>query len=284
MERARELGVDAMLDGEGGDELFGIAPQLIADALRSGRLPLAWSLAGCIPGVGEGVGPRIRLRALRVFGTEPLAPSAIRRRRARRAAASSDGSLLTRGDRVALADLSGDPAAHLDGPHWWRSLAAELTGAGESFDVAGHLRREAIAGGIDRRHPFAFDRDLVTGVLRNPPQMQFDPVRDRALLRDALAGYIPEAVRGRYAKSFFTSVLRGSLQGQEGDVLATLLASPDAPVRAFLDQGALDRMLEGRAAGESSSPFQLWRAGMADIWLTAGGRPEYLDEVLEKAI
>ena len=35
MARARELGVDVMLDGEGGDELFGFAPYLIADMLRA---------------------------------------------------------------------------------------------------------------------------------------------------------------------------------------------------------------------------------------------------------
>ena len=31
----------------------------------------------------------------------------------------------------------------LDGPRWWRALAADLAGGGEQLDVAGHLRREA---------------------------------------------------------------------------------------------------------------------------------------------
>ena len=52
MARARELGVDVMLDGEGGDELFGLPAYLIADMLRAGRPHTAWSLAGRIPGMG----------------------------------------------------------------------------------------------------------------------------------------------------------------------------------------------------------------------------------------
>jgi asparagine synthetase B (glutamine-hydrolysing) len=76
---ARKRGLSAMLDGEGGDELFGLAPYLIADALRRGRLAEAWSLTGGIPGIGEHPDPRVRLRALRVFGVGGLVPARHRR-------------------------------------------------------------------------------------------------------------------------------------------------------------------------------------------------------------
>jgi asparagine synthase (glutamine-hydrolysing) len=266
---ARERGVGAMLDGEGGDELFGLAPYLIADALRGGRLGEAWSLSGAIPGIGEDPDPRLRLRALRVFGVGGLLPARARNRRRRRAAARAQGSLLGPPALLVLAGLDEEVAAHrLDGPLWWRSLAADLAGGGEAFDVAGHLRREAVAGGLDGRHPFLFDRDLVATVLANPPRLQFDPVRDRALLRDALRGQIPEQVRTRYAKSHFTPQLTAALAGAEGEALAAALGRPGAPLRAFVRAEPLQRLLARRGPKMPGGvALQLWRLGMVDAWL-----------------
>ncbi len=131
VEQARRLGVDVMLDGEGGDELFGLAPYLIADMLRAGRFAKAWSLTGGIPGMGESPDPRLRLRALRVFGVGGLVPPGARRWRRRRSASTTVGSLLAPPDLTALADLDGDTRGReLGGPIWWRSLAAKLTEGG----------------------------------------------------------------------------------------------------------------------------------------------------------
>ncbi len=100
MARARELGVDAMLDGEGGDELFAFAPHLIADMLRSGRVLAAWRLTRRIPEVGVDADVRMRLRALRVYGASRLVPLAVKRWRRRRRAVGSPASLLLRSRRV----------------------------------------------------------------------------------------------------------------------------------------------------------------------------------------
>ncbi len=265
---ARSRDVEAMLDGEGGDELFGLAPYLIADALRRGRFRNAWSLAGAIPGVGADPDRRLRLRAIRVFGLGGLAPLWARRRRRRRAAARAGGSLLDRRARLQLAELDLEAAAGLEGPVWWRWLAAELCGGGEVFDIAGHLRRAAIDGGVDGRHPFLFDRELVEAVLATPPQLQFDPVRDRALLRDALKGRIPEQVRTRHSKSHFTPLVAAALGSHEGETLAAALGSPQAPVRAFLEAEPLALLVARRGVGMAGGPaLQLWRVGVADAWL-----------------
>ncbi len=268
---AREHGVTAMLDGEGGDELFGLAPYLIADALRRGRLGRVWSLTGGIPGMGVHPDPRVRLRALRVFGIGGLAPARARRWRRRRAATRVESSLLTERGRLALAELDERGGeADLDGPLWWRALAADLSAGGEAFDVAGHLRRAAVDSGVDGRHPFLFDRGLVEAVLANPPQLQFDPTRDRALLRDALRGRIPEQVRGRYAKSHFTPLLVAALTGADGETLAGALSDPAAPIRGFVRPEALNRLLGGRKGEMSGAQaLRLWRVGIADAWLRA---------------
>ena len=136
----------------------------------------------------------------------------------------------------------------LDGPFWWRALAAELTDAGETLGASSHLRRESSDERIDRRHPFLFDLELLQTVLAEPPELQFDPVRDRALLRDGLLGHIPEAVRTRHAKSFFTDLLAAGLAA-DGALLA---AGPARRRRAGARVRA--RRAAGGAAAGSGRP------------------------------
>jgi asparagine synthase (glutamine-hydrolysing) len=276
MAAARERGVDVMLDGEGGDELFGVAPLLIADLLRTGRLAAAWSLTARIPEIGVDPGLRIRMRALRVFGVAGLIPGSLRRRRRKLAAirSHSPASLLDRADTLALLERDSATAPQLDGPLWWRGLAEELLDGGESLDAPSHLRRESIDERIDRRHPFMYDLELVQSVLSNPPELQFDPLRDRALLRDALIGDIPEAVRTRHAKSFFTPLLLTALAG-EAPRLIELLTGAAAPIRGYVQAEALDRLLQpGLATSSTTAARRLWQVGMANAWLHAQEHPE----------
>jgi asparagine synthase (glutamine-hydrolysing) len=283
MARARELGVDAVLDGEGGDELFAFAPQLIADMLRRGRAIAAWRLAGRIPGIGADAHARVRLRALRVYGVSLLFPEKVKRsRRRRHGPAVRPDSLLRADDQAALLEL-GHAGEALDGPLWWRGLAEEVTQPGEGLGVSAQLRRGAVDAGIDRRNPFLFDLDLLTTVLCSPPSMLFE-VRDRALLRDALAGHIPEAVRSRREKSFFTGLLSGGLLA-DGPLLLQGPARADAPVRAFVGAKALETLLlRGPAPAESRAARRLWRVGLADVWLQTLERPQHPRELLQRTV
>ncbi len=266
MERARKAGVVRMLDGEGGDELFGTAPGLIAEMLRRGHFVRAWELCGRIPGVGAEPARRLRLRAMRRFGLGPLLPEGVRgRRRVRRARSEDAASLLTEADRIEQAELEHDPGP-TEGPLWWRGLAVALTNA-DALDVAAQLRREEVDGGIERRHPFLFDLELVEAVLRLPPEFGFDPLRDRPLLRDALTGYVPEAVRRRTDKARFNPLLAAALGGTEGKRMLAALAEPGAPVRAYLAGPALDRLLSSLPPRSGASQMRLWRVGIADLWL-----------------
>ena len=288
MASARALGVDVMLDGEGGDELFGWAPHLFADRLRRGRLLAAWRLTRRIPEVGADANVRLRLRAIRKYGVSPLVPTAVKRRRRRaRAAGDAPGSLLSPTDAAALASLEGREEegglARLDGPLWWRALAGALTDRGETLGISAQLRRESTDERIDRRHPFLFDLQLLQTALADPPELQFDPARDRALLRDGLLGQIPEAVRTRHAKSFFTDLLPAGL-ATDGALLAEGPARADAPVRAFVRREPLDALLrEASAPRGARAARRLWQAGLADVWLRALTQPEYPRELLDRA-
>jgi asparagine synthetase B (glutamine-hydrolysing) len=272
MARALASGVDGMLDGEGGDEIFGMVPFLIADRLRSGRLLAAWRLAGRIPGLGALPAPSMRLRALRVFGVSGAIPRSVHRLRARRRDARDRfGPLVQERDIPGL--LAQDEQWSWKegaGPLWWRSLVDELLDGRERFDANGELARDALDAGLDRRHPFLHDARLVEAVLTIPPEHQFDPVRDRPLLRDGLLGAVPEAVRTRHVKTFFTDITTRPLAGREGAELLERLASPAAPIREYVRAEGLAGLA---AISTTEGPTRrrlagsLFRAASVDAWL-----------------
>ncbi len=276
--RARELGVDALLDGEGGDELFGLAAYLIADRLRRGRLASAWSLSGRIPGMGAHPEPRVRARVLRHYGVRPLVPAQIRDgRRARAARKDSPNALIAPADRAALQAERAAAEQHHDGPRWWRMQVHHLIEMREELDMGAHFRREASDAGIAIRHPLLHDLALIETALRIPPEAQFDATRDRPLVRDALRDRIPESVRTRHSKSHFTELVLDGMRGDEAELIEPLRRA-DAPLRAFVRPAALDRRL---AVAPQDRPLLgagvLWRLAIANRWLLAqdaavGGR------------
>jgi hypothetical protein len=268
MARARELGVDAMLDGEGGDELFGLAPYLIADMLRTGRLRTAWSLTGRVPDIGLDPDVRSRLRVLRRFGLSPLVPSAVRRYREARNRARSSGSIVPRADAQALAELlRADRQDRREGPLWWRFQAESMIDERDLLGVGAHFRREAADEQIDRCHPFLYDLPLTEAALRLQPWAQFDPVRDRPLLRDGLTGAIPEAVRTRHVKSHFTPLVLAGIRADEAGLIEPLRRA-DAPVRAYVAVQALDRRIDVAPDDRlMHGAGNLWRMAIANRWL-----------------
>jgi asparagine synthase (glutamine-hydrolysing) len=268
MARARELGVDLMLDGEGGDELFGLAPYLIADMLRAGRAHTAWSLTGRLPDVGLNPDRYARARMLRRFGLRPLVPGAVQRYREARRKNVSSGAIVPRTDALALAELERTSQEdRRDGPLWWQFLAKSLIDTRDLLDMGGHFRRTDADEGIDRRHPFLYDLQLIEAVLRLPPRVQFDRARDRPLLREAMRGMIPEEVRTRHVKSYFTPLVLAGIRADESRLVEPLRRA-DAPVRAYVAGEALDRKV---AVPPDDRPMlgaaSMWRVGIANGWL-----------------
>lgn len=242
--RARE--VDGLLDGEGGDELFGTTPQLIAEMLLRGRVASSWRLAGALPGMGLHPSAHRRLRVLRYHGVASALPAGARRLRRRVLGASGEtSSLLYPGD---AAELSARNEAWTwrggDGPLWWRAAVDGRVLGPYRVDASAELRRAALDAGIEGRHPFIHDALLVEAMLAIAPEQLFDPVRNRPLLRDGLAGVIPEAVRSRFGKSYFNELLSAPMAAGEGRALLAQLSDPDAPIRSYVRPGPLEELAE----------------------------------------
>jgi hypothetical protein len=155
------------------------------------------------------------------------------------------------------------------GPLWCADAAERLVNGPDAMD-AGHLRRDALDAGLERRHPFLHDAQLLQDVLSLPPEHMFDPARDRPLLRDALTDAIPDSVRTRHAKSFFTALSTEALAGSEGRALIAQLASPAAPVRAYVRAEALDELAGiATATGATRDVMagRLFGVAAVDHWL-----------------
>jgi asparagine synthase (glutamine-hydrolysing) len=267
---AAASGVEVMLGGDGGDELFAVRAHLLADRLRQGRLGEVRMLLRQLPGAAAGPGRRRMLGMafeLALLGALPHAPHDHLARLSRGRVAPS--WLLPR----VAGDLreSRDPLAwkRLDGPRWWAHAAHAMTRGIEEAGVLEHHRRRSEAAGVEVRHPL-LDLDLVELGLRLAPLASFDPHRNRPLLRTAMAGTLPDAVRKRAAKARFESLLVDCLAA-EGPAIRELLCAPRAEVGAYVNLAGMRRSLFEQDRLRRERPFQwmwyVWRLLTAECWL-----------------
>jgi asparagine synthase (glutamine-hydrolysing) len=274
MRAAADRGVGTMLDGDGGDELFGPRSYLLADRLLAGRPGQVLELADRLPGAGR-VGRRAKATTIGRLVLEGVLPH--------RAQMWMRG-LSTRRQaprwllRPTLADLSGsdDPAPwkRLDGPRWWAGTAHGIAYGIEGVGVFEHQRRRAAMAGLRARHPM-LDLDLVELCLRQPPKATFDPRFSRPVLRAAMEGLLPDSVRLRPAKALFESLIVSSFNGPDGAAVRAVLTDPGAELGAYIDLAGMRGALFERDEAQRRDPFRwmwlVWRLLNAELWLRSLG-------------
>jgi asparagine synthase (glutamine-hydrolysing) len=283
---AAAAGVTTMLDGDGGDELFGTRSYLMADRLRRGHPVRALGLVRQLPGAGSHVPLRevARVAGSLAFGgaVSHRLQNAVRGFSARQQAPPWLSPQATRD----LVD-SDDPYAwkRLDGPRWWAHAAYGIAYGIEQVGVFEHQRRRAAMAGLEARHPM-LDLDLVELALSQPPEASFDRRYSRPVLRAAMTGLLPDSVRLRPAKARFESLIVSCLTGPDAAVTRAVLANPRAELGAYLD---LDRMRAELLDSEAflrQAPFrwmwQVWRLLTAELWLRFQSGP--LDRLDPKSL
>jgi asparagine synthase (glutamine-hydrolysing) len=283
LERAAAEGVTAMLDGQGGDELFDQRPfYLFADLVARGRLGAAWRLTLRYPGVRPGVARRHRARIIAHFVRRGLAPPWLHRRLALRRGAP--GLLLAADARAAIDLVDEWSWLSADAPRWWAYRLNGLVRVPHLLDAAGSLRRTAALAGLSDRHPLMVDPELVAYALTVPPESSFDPRFDRPLARASQAGRLPDAVRLRPEKSGFSEFLATSLRRGDAAVLADLLDPGAARVREFVDGERLRATVAplrngGLATADSAT---VWQLAALECWLRQLERPAFATELAER--
>jgi asparagine synthase (glutamine-hydrolysing) len=290
LRRAAADGARVMLDGEGGDEMFGYVPFLIADLVRRGRPRQARRVAARVPGMGPDPSAR---RVNRLLGAYALpaalpwqVPWAYRRLRTPGRYAPP---YVARADARVVRGLA-DPWIWMrrDGPRWWNQLVYLLTDQRESLDVHGLLHRRARQFRLHDAHPFLDDLEIVELALRLPPEARFDPRRDRPLLREAMRGLMPEQLRLREEKTFFTRLLGDGLRGPDAGLVERLLRPQSALLAEFVDHGLLLRHLldsppERYVRGPTWWASDTWRAASAEAWLRDLAEPGWAARTLAEA-
>lgn len=252
LDRATEDGTRFLLDGEGGDALFWHSAPLLAHRLRRGRLLSAWSLAGRFPEYGIPTTWRTRVDRLWQVGRK-------------RDSAPAPQPWVS----VSPELLEVEPGQRLcgDGPSWWREWVEGILGPGSRM-VHDITRRGGALSGIEPRHPL-LDVDLIEEALAFPPGLAFDRRYNRPVLRDAVAGYVPDEVRLRPYKSNFDAVIAA---GTDADlpVLRALLLDPGAHVAAYTDSGAVGELLDERPGDQGERRMRansLWRLAAIECLL-----------------
>ena len=268
---AAARGVTTLLDGQGGDELFGVPLYLLADRLLQARLRSAWELAHRLPGIAGGARTVVARRALREFGLKGALPHgahALGRRLPGRDPRWAP--LWLRPEAAAMFRASVDDWSwkRANGPRWWAGLLDAVTAQRERAGVHEYLRRRNALAGVEGRHPLLQDTQLIELVLRLPPELAFDPSVDRPLLRTAMPR-LPEAIRRRSRKAYFTPLLLDAVDEHDAAALRRLLTADDAALREFvlpevLLAHLLDAPSEQRGEDRASA---LWRLAVAELWL-----------------
>lgn len=263
---------DVVIDGQGGDELFGAAGFYLADLLRRLRPLQAIALARRLPGIGATPSAHDLWSALSTYGLRGAIPDPVRRAGRRLRGSSPAGPSWLRPsalDALARVDDRWAWRRRHDGPLWWRALVDDLVVQRQRLGVHDFLRRQVGSGDTIDAHPFLEDAELVELVLRLPPQAAFAPVLDRPLLRATTAGELPDAIRLRSGKSFFDALFRDCLQGPDWNAVQTLLGPGDARVNAYVRPEAV-RAAVLEAPPERRGPrwtWTTWRMLGIETWL-----------------
>ncbi len=267
-------GTTVLLDGQGGDEAFALSPYLLADKLRRGNVLGAVGLMGRVPGANHRPPPRAVAEWLYAFGVKGALPPGLEaaRRRWRREAVGAPAWLAP---RLAWAATEIEPAEdfkRLAGPRWWSFLVATTAdGAGPTL-AYDHIRQRDAMAGLRSRHPLA-DPDVVDLLLSLPPELAFHARHSRPLLRDAVAGDLPDAVRLRRGKSGFNAPFHSALRGPDLQVIRELLGGRDALIRDYTRSGFLEdellRAIPDDRDGMQMWALHVWRLTTAELWMRA---------------
>ncbi len=244
-------GAEVLLDGQGGDEVFGLSPYLVADRLRHGRLLSSWRL--CRKLEASTGPPRLRnaWRLWRRYGIGPALPDLVYR--GLRPEGPPAPAHLSK-EAAALLRETADPyewKREGEGPLWWRYKSWLLTRVREQLYLPEYLRHRASMMGVEARPPL-LDLGLVQWALACRPERDFDGRYRRPTVRAALRRRVPGGVRLDGRKSNLAPFYHEGLFGRDFGAVRALLLSRRARVNEFLDPGALQALLSytpGRQEG-----------------------------------
>jgi asparagine synthase (glutamine-hydrolysing) len=248
---AHEAGVTVLLDGQGGDELFGGYPGITGWALRS-------------RGAGAAVraaltDPVARMELLAALGSEVFPRALAHRHRRRLASPYATAAAVESAVRAEPPVVAGSEAGS--------PLRRELMRQAFHTSLPQLLRyadRDSMAHSREVRLPL-LDRRIAEFALSAPPEYLIGAGQSKRILRDAVRDVVPASVLARRDKVGFEPPQARWLSTPAAMTLARDVLL-DGPARAsgLHDAGAVEADLR---AGTWRDPAGIWRALNAQLWL-----------------
>lgn len=262
-ELAKREKVTVLLDGQGADELLGGYEQYFADYVQSLRQTgQTERLARELPMIRERYPVALAppARALR-----DRAPFRLRHFLANQLGKGSSllfGLKPSTAERIQRLNARPDlPGYHALGS----ALAQDSFGRGLTT-LLRYGDRNSMAQSREVRLPFC-DHRLAELALGLPPQLLMGEVQTKRVLRESMAGILPEGIRTRWNK-------RGFLPPQDLwfrskpflNFVRDTLASRTFRESPFWLPATWDRMLDRIAAGELNLGWVVWQPFMIELW------------------
>ena len=266
----RERDIRVALSGAGADDWLGTSSYAYADLLRQGQVTaLVHRLRQDAAG-GDFVGWPRAVKDMCWPLLPPRAQQAVRAMLRRgRAPMWVDRALAAR------TDLRGRLARHtIDLPcdSWERYDAWHEANSGTSIYLHEVIERSSARTGVEMWYPF-MDRRIVEFGLALPPEQLWREGRAKALLRRAMAPYLPAAVAEREASPAASGLLLDAIDSQGGRALfETMTTSRLGWVDERHLQSRYDRAKSLFAGGDPRYGYlamTLWRVAAIELWARA---------------
>jgi asparagine synthase (glutamine-hydrolysing) len=257
MRAAAKAGLKVMLDGQGGDEVFGgyraFVGFRLADLLTERRFGTLRREIAAFSDVHSAV-------ALATTLARPFAPEAVTR--AVRARARGSAGLLHPELRQVSMPATGERSPFPERMRRHQQLLLTRRGLPE---LLRYEDRNSMAHSLEARVPF-LDHRLVETAFSLPGDELIRNGRTKDVLRRALADLLPPSVRERRDKLGFVTPERRWFRGKLGDFAAEVFASRAFAERGFVDAAAAQRRLARHRSGELEAGMELWRALNLELW------------------
>jgi asparagine synthase (glutamine-hydrolysing) len=272
--RAESDGVRVLLDGLGGDQVVSHGTGRLPELAASGR----WlTLAGEIHALDERREGGIDRRAL-LLGqvVVPLLPTPVRKQvmRARNDEVRDvlnpalDPEFLERADMRdrLLDDVADKPSTAREQHHAW--MRSSLTTA--SLE---RLNKTSTAFNVEPRYPF-FDRRLMEFCLALPADQKLRRGWMRYVLRNAMAGVLPETVQWRPGKGDLGPSFWHALREYATDDMADLLFEDDLRMTEYVDVERVRADYREFVDGETPDLDTVWHPVVLESWLRSNVGPD----------
>lgn len=256
---AKQAGVTVLLDGQGGDEILGGYEQYFAAYLAALR--------------AQGENRRAAVEEAAIRARYPLAlpdagnrlkrglPPGVRSALARVTGRGSDFRFGVRGDVAGDARHGAQPG--MDPLR--RALYADCFN-GFLSALLRYGDRNSMAHSREVRLPF-LDHRIAEFVFSLSPGHLMGDARTKRLLRDAMAGVVPDGIVTRWNKQGFLPPQDDWMDGALGSRIDALFHDPSFAVRGWWHVGWWQGVLKRFRAGERHLAASLWKPFIAEAWM-----------------